>query len=220
MTTRDPWQPTDGKCNARKTDGSGLCRHEAGWRTDHLGTGNCVLHGGGTRNGRAHGARLRAQGEFGELLERCGVLVEGREPSEAMRDALHRVGGMVVALSAMVAQLRDHADWHWSQAATGKDGASRWVIVESEGVIGPNAQGEAKAHPLVREYSEWLTLYGRLAKTAADMGIEERRTVIAEEQGRLVVEVLRGVLADLGIVETPEVAEIVGRRLRVVGGAA
>ena len=35
-------------CNARKTDGSGYCKHEAGWGTDHSGVGRCKFHGGST----------------------------------------------------------------------------------------------------------------------------------------------------------------------------
>lgn len=35
-------------CNARKTQGSGYCKHEAGWGTDHKGVGRCKFHGGNT----------------------------------------------------------------------------------------------------------------------------------------------------------------------------
>ena len=46
--TLDPKEP-DTYCNARKTDGSGYCRHEAGWGTDHTGHGRCKFHGGSTQ---------------------------------------------------------------------------------------------------------------------------------------------------------------------------
>lgn len=36
-------------CNARKTDGSGYCQHEAGWGTEHPGHGRCRFHGGNTK---------------------------------------------------------------------------------------------------------------------------------------------------------------------------
>ena len=42
-------KPADDYCNARKTDGSGYCRHEAGWGTDHPGHGRCKFHGGSTQ---------------------------------------------------------------------------------------------------------------------------------------------------------------------------
>jgi len=37
-------------CNARKTDGSGYCKHTAGWGTDHTGHGRCRYHGGNVPN--------------------------------------------------------------------------------------------------------------------------------------------------------------------------
>lgn len=46
MPMRDP----DEYCNARKTDGDGYCKHEAGWGTDHPGRGRCKFHGGSTPN--------------------------------------------------------------------------------------------------------------------------------------------------------------------------
>lgn len=36
----------DGKCNARRRHGAGYCRLPAGFKTKHLGTGRCHLHGG------------------------------------------------------------------------------------------------------------------------------------------------------------------------------
>lgn len=35
------------------------CRHPRGWRTDHLGSGNCRSHGGNTPNGAKHAATER-----------------------------------------------------------------------------------------------------------------------------------------------------------------
>lgn len=41
-------------CNARKTNGEGYCRHEAGWGTDHKGHGRCKFHGGNTEAQEKH----------------------------------------------------------------------------------------------------------------------------------------------------------------------
>ena len=49
MSDLDPKEPDD-YCNARKTDGSGYCKHEAGWGTDHTGHGRCKFHGGSTQS--------------------------------------------------------------------------------------------------------------------------------------------------------------------------
>jgi len=45
--------PADVKCNARNENG--YCRHRAGFRTDHEGTGRCYLHGGRAGNKPVHG---------------------------------------------------------------------------------------------------------------------------------------------------------------------
>jgi len=47
MSDLDP-KEADEYCNARKTDGSGYCQHEAGWGTEHKGHGRCKFHGGNT----------------------------------------------------------------------------------------------------------------------------------------------------------------------------
>ena len=49
MSDLDP-READEYCNARKTDGSGYCKHEAGWGTDHAGHGRCRFHGGNTQD--------------------------------------------------------------------------------------------------------------------------------------------------------------------------
>jgi len=49
MSDLEPKEPDD-YCNARKTDGSGYCQHEAGWGTDHPGHGRCRFHGGNTES--------------------------------------------------------------------------------------------------------------------------------------------------------------------------
>ena len=49
MSDLDQKEP-DTYCNARKTDGSGYCKHEAGWGTDHTGHGRCKFHGGSTQS--------------------------------------------------------------------------------------------------------------------------------------------------------------------------
>jgi hypothetical protein len=49
MSDLEPKEPAE-HCNARKTDGSGYCQHEAGWGTDHTGHGRCRFHGGNTES--------------------------------------------------------------------------------------------------------------------------------------------------------------------------
>ena len=71
----DPWEPVDGRCNARKTDGSGLCRHTAGRNTGHVGIGACSKHGGKTPNGEKAGARVRQAQQLKALLDEHKALI-------------------------------------------------------------------------------------------------------------------------------------------------
>jgi len=69
----------------------------------------------------------------------------------------------------------------------------------------------------------WVRLYrverkhlADVAKTCIACGIEERRVRIAEGQGEMIAQVLRGVLADLGVADDPAVPAVVRRHLSVV----
>lgn len=50
MSDKLPPKEAGEYCNGRKTDGSGYCKHEAGWGTDHPGIGRCKFHGGASPN--------------------------------------------------------------------------------------------------------------------------------------------------------------------------
>ncbi len=70
------------------------------------------------------------------------------------------------------------------------------------------------------EPSVWVKLYqaerkhfADVAKTCIQAGIEERRVRIAEEQGRLIAQVIRGILNDLDVADRPEVPDIVRKHL-------
>jgi hypothetical protein len=57
-------EPLPGKCGAALTKGKqGFCINAAGFKTDHVGFGNCYLHGGASKNGRVNGKRLMAVAE-------------------------------------------------------------------------------------------------------------------------------------------------------------
>ena len=78
--------PTDGGrlCGANKRQGSGTCRREAGWGTDHPGAGQCKLHAGSTTNGRKNGQRLLALAEAEHELDKLGRRVAIDSIPEAM----------------------------------------------------------------------------------------------------------------------------------------
>jgi hypothetical protein len=60
-----------------------------------------------------------------------------------------------------------------------------------------------------------LVSYSKIALAA---GVEERRVRVAEQQGAQIVQVLRGVLTELGVADHPDVPAIVSRHLRAAAG--
>jgi hypothetical protein len=208
----------DNKCGAETRSG-GNCGRPKGWGTDHVGFGNCKLHAGSTPNGRKHGARLRAMGEFGSLLEECGVLVEGRSHFDALTDALDRAGRMVVAWGLKVEELDDDSKWEYVEVKGPQGSRQRWVTVEKLGVVGPNAQGEQRIHVAVEQYGLWLDRYGRLAKMAADLGLEDRRVRVEERQADLLGQAVEAMLAELGV-DPVKGRKVLAKQLRLIEGGS
>lgn len=101
------------KCNAEKTDGSGLCKNPAGYGTTHPGYGNCKHHFGNTSTGRQHGARLMIRDLARQAVEARGIDPDGIDPYRVMMEELARTYAIVTYLED---QTDDAAimwpDWH------------------------------------------------------------------------------------------------------------
>jgi len=61
---------TKDRCGGERPQGD-LCRHVAGWGTDHVGFGECRLHGGSTPAGRR-----RAEEELQEQMDNAAMSVD------------------------------------------------------------------------------------------------------------------------------------------------
>lgn len=162
------------------------------------GSDKCRMHAG-----------KKAAASIGQHVAEQAVTTYGLpadvDPHDALLEEVHRTAGHVRWLGRIVAELQQ-GDLVWGVT---KDGVERGDIVSL-----------SEAAPNV-----WLTLYHRervhlvkVAKTAVDAGIDERRVRIAEQQGEIIVQVLRATLTDLGVDVTPEVAATVGKHLRLVEG--
>lgn len=71
--------------------------------------------------------------------------------------------------------------------------------------------------------SVWLELYQKerthlvaVCATALKCGIAERQVKLSEQHGRLIAEVIRSVLDDLGVADHPDVGATVRRHLTLV----
>lgn len=215
-------EPIEGRCNARKTNGTGdLCRKTAGWGTDHTGFGRCVLHTGGTVNGRKHGARLRAQGMVGELIEEALGVVQAMSGVDQLVMAIEHAGAMSLGYRWLLDELPVESEWSFEVNHDDKGSKQRFVKVTEAGLVGPDAQGQMKLHAYEEGYRHWTKLHAQLLKTAHDMGIEERRQALAETQVAQVGDAIRAIVEGLGRqLDDPEVVPIVERSLRIVAGAA
>lgn len=186
--------PTQNKCNAQKTDGSGdKCSRAAGYGTDHLGWGRCKFHGGATPAGKIYAAKVEAADRI------LGFPIE-IEPAEAILQQVRQSAG--------------HVQWYHQQILRFDDvtgGDAKQVLLQL------SEQGWDRS-AWVRLYNEERDRLTRFAKLALDAGVAERQVKLAESQGELVAVALRGILKDLGLTPDQEMRapEIVTRHLRAV----
>ena len=80
-------------------------------------------------------------------------------------------------------------------------------------------EDEIAGSPLVKLHAEERKHFADVAKTCIAVGIEARRIELAEEQGRQIMQVLKGVMLDLGVWDNPEAAGIVRKHLSVAVAA-
>ena len=212
---------TDRRCTAHTTSGR-PCRNPP-----IKGTTVCRVHGGSAPQVRKAAARRAAQLDAHQAAER--MLAEAgvdADPIEHLVDSLRRTAALAIVYGQMVADL-DHAT---TQDDTGqprgtlgyreapKSSNDELRVEANDRLLGLDRHGAATLHPFVVEYHRLLEVRAKLAKMAIDAGVEERRVQIAEEQGQVIVQVLRATLEDLGVEVTPEVASTVGRHLRSIEG--
>jgi len=182
-----------GRCSAKTRTGE-PCKKARGWGTDHPGYGRCRLHGGSSPSGRKSARRTMAV----EAVVSYGLSREV-DPHSALLEELHRTAGHVAWLGDRVAELQES---------------------EMAGPVGGGQGGypSIEPHVWIRLYAEERRHLAGVAKTCMAVGVEERRVHLAEQQGEMIAQVLRGVLAELGVGDDPAVPAIVRRHLTLVSG--
>jgi hypothetical protein len=192
----DPFAPVEGKCNSRKTDGSGRCRHEAGWGTDHVGEGQCRKHGGNTSSARKSAAKKRQARELSELMaaER-ELLGDNPDPHE---------GVMEVVL------------WRWAYRRV-IEGLVEELLDRTRGKAAA-LHDEERPHVLIAMLHEATEAHLKACRIAIESGIAERQLRLEEDRVELLARVIRGVLVELGVWDQPETPGVVKRHLRSVMG--
>lgn len=199
-------------CRAKTRKGT-PCEHEAGWGTDHVGVGRCTLHGGSSPQAEVSGQVMLARREAAVM----GVPLD-IEPHRAILECIRIAAGEVQYASERIAEL-DPAEAVGHVVTTTrrplkeeKGAESREIEVEEVQTASPQLHIWIQAR---RQAMDRLVQY---SATALKAGVEERRVQLAEQQGQLLAQVIRGVLNDLGVANRPEVPGIVRRHLSLVAG--
>lgn len=130
----------------------------------------CRNHGGNSGHARAaaqrrlHAAAVEQQ--LGDLLDGLELDMIDVHPLEVLADQVRRASVMATVLGVIVGNLK------------GND------------LVCADIQGRRYEHPASAMYRQWSEQAARLAKLGIDAGLEERRVVVAETQGRQIAEVL------------------------------
>ncbi|HKH27748.1 MAG TPA: hypothetical protein VKA61_05345 [Sphingomicrobium sp.] len=184
----------------------------------------CSFHGGKAPQVRqaaeVRAAKLAAHEQAERMVARAGV---DADPVEHLLESLHRAAALVEVWGAMVATLDAAAEGEAADAGRirGEIGWERedgdeLTIRPRDRLLVLNRDRLARVHPYYTEYRDALELRARLAKLCLDAGVAERQVRLAEEQAKVIADVITGVLDDLNIERKRAVMEAVARRLRRV----
>jgi len=192
------------KCGGKKHQGEGFCAKPAGWGTNHAGAGKCRLHGGSTKQGVRRGQielAAKAMATYGSPVD--------IDPVEALLGEVHRTAGHVAWLQSRIEALTSD-ELIWGKTETVDKTATEYP--------GTDTTEQAVPHAWLKLYQQERSHLVSVCKTAIAAGIEARRVKLAEDQGSLMVEVIRGILGDLrlSVEQQALVADVVPRRLRMV----
>lgn len=213
------------QCVARSTRSGEQCRKQA-----IKGATVCRTHGAAApqvkRAAAARALRLDAISEAERMVARAGVDVD---PIEHLLDSLYRAAALTAVWGEMVAVLdataatetaadgRIRGELGYDERETER-GRLEIVVTPKDRLLTVNQRGESQVHPFVREYEQALERRAKFAKMALDAGVAERQTYLAEQQGEMIADVIRGVLLDLDVFNHPDAPAVVRRHLAAVPG--
>lgn len=190
-------------CHGKKRgEEGGWCHRPQGWGTDHVGTGKCKLHGGATKS-----HKTAAKTELARRAVDTYGLPREVDPAVALLEEVHRTAGHVAWLSKVVAST-DQDELVWGVAEE----------IDRTGGEYAGTETTSRAMPSI-----WLDLYQRerkhltdVCKAAIAAGIAERQVRLAEQQGAIVVDVIRRILdrLDLTAAQSALVPAVVPEELR------
>lgn len=203
-------------CGAHRPNSDLCCTRPAGWGTSHPGTGRCKRHGGSTPSHVVAAQREQAR----EAAHTYGLRVDV-DPRDALLQEVHRTAGAVAWIGEQVQALDTEAVvWGTAQVKERQvpvpydedNGEGGGVITISETTM------KAVLNVWVQLYQSERRHLREVCRDAIAAGIAERQVRLAEEQGALLVGVIRAILVDLNLTaeQSAAVTEVVPRHLRAV----
>lgn len=215
---RAPAPPEEFRCTGTNRESGERCR-----RTHAKGGKACRFHGGNGANARK-GAKARLiEEKAARLVHTYGRKIE-TTATQALLDEVQWTAGHVEWLRERVQQLEEaHAFSIEDPDGTTRGNGGRHPLVW--GITRIKEGGEDYGVTEEAAPSVWLQMYWRerdhLVKVCAatvKAGIDERMVKLAEDQGKLVADVIRAVLGDLdlSVEQQARVHEIVPRHLRAL----
>ncbi|MGG5257475.1 hypothetical protein [Phycicoccus avicenniae] len=160
----------------------------------------CYRHGGATAKASAKAATARTEQAAAREVARLGVKLDVH-PATALIDLVQWTAGEVAYWRDVVTVLAEggHEALTWGVTKT-EQGTDRDQVTD----ITTEQAGQHIAYTMLEKASDRLASYAAAALRA---GVDERRVQLAERQGALVADVIKGVLDALHL--TPEQLELV-----------
>lgn len=153
-------------------------------------------------------AERTERAEARRIVHTYGLPVE-TTPEQAILDEVHRTAGHIAWLAQRIREL-DAQDLIWGKTKVKTGGDDRGTTEE------------AGVHVWVKLYQTERAHLAKVSAEAIRVGIEERQVKLAEQQGGLLVDLIKGILADLKL--SPEqkalIPIVVPQRIRALQAGA
>ena len=219
--------PDENRCIHKANATGERCRRKA-----TKGTTVCCVHG--ARAPQVKRAIAKKQAQEAALKYASGVMKRqgvDMDPAQHLVGALYEAQGMKAYFGAFVARLDEESQ---AQAKGGLRGVLQYslpddeldelAVSSNEMLLGFNRHGEAQIHPFVEQFNLWFDKHLKAADMCLKAGIAERKVKLAEEQGQIMVRIIRGMALELErtlgtpILSRPDFPAMVRRHLALGGG--
>lgn len=191
--------PDEKRCTGTNKESGERCRNGHG-----PGGKVCGMHGGNAKQNRVAASQRVAEQKVRALVATYGLPLE-ITPERAILEEVHRTAGAVAWLEQKIREL-DANQLIWG------------VTKEKDGGDDRGTTFEAVPHAFLKLYQAERAHLAKVCADAIRVGIEERQVKIAEQQGSMVAQAIKGILGDLHLTAEQRalVSTIVPQHLRAL----